>query len=96
MVSARLGKQGKLGKVNSTYAYARARDWYLAGFIGKQKNLKLIAITFPSFPSFPQMKKTGLKTEGCKGWADLGLLPINRGLLPLLPTAEQHLEDGGK
>lgn len=96
MLSARLGKQGKLGKVNPTYAYVRARDWVVAGFIGKQKNLRLIAITFPCFPSFPQKKKTGLKTEGCKGRAGLGLLPINGGLLPLLPTAEQHLAESGK
>lgn len=82
MVSGPLGKQGKLGRVNATYAYARARDCYLAGLAGKMKNLILIELTFPTFPSFPQGKKTGLETEGCKGRIVLGLLPINGGLLP--------------
>lgn len=82
MVSRRLGKLGKLGKVNSTYTYARAREGYLACLSRKKKNLRLIAITFPSFPSFPQKKKRNGKTNGYGVGLWVCLLPIIRVLLP--------------
>jgi hypothetical protein len=90
------GKLGKLGRVNPTYAYARARDWHVVGVSGNQKNLRLIAITFPSFPTFPKMKKTVLKTVGYVVRVVGCLLPIKSGLLPYLPTAVQHLAESSK
>lgn len=96
MLSSRFGKLGKLGKVNPTYTYARARDMGLTGVYEKMKNLILIAITFPSFPSFPQKKKTGLETRGYRVAVCRVLLPMIGCLLPLLPTTIQHLAESSK
>lgn len=96
MDKARRGRLGRLGRQISTYAYARARDVYLASVFQNSKYMVKVALILPSLPSLPNLKNKSEKTDCYVFGLGSALPPIGGGLPPLPPTAVQYLAEQRK